>query len=204
MGAERWAAIKGYEGLYEVSNTGKIRSLDRLVSRPQGNFVKKGRILKCNLNNKGYFRVQLIDSSGGKKQLFVHRLVADAFIPHDACDNVVNHLDFNPQNNNVENLEWTTSMGNSQYSAERGRMINKVRSAKVAEMQRKNGRPVIGKNIITGEEITFRWLNECSSQGFQPSCVSNCCQNKRTKHKGYIWRYASPDEIERIKQLWGT
>lgn len=90
---EIWKPINGYEGLYEISNTGRVNSL---IS---------GRILKTYPNNKGYLYVRLT-KDGQHKAFSVHRLVANAFIPNTERMEQVNHIDGNKQNNYSENLEW--------------------------------------------------------------------------------------------------
>lgn len=110
--AEIWKSIPGFEGLYAISNMGQIKSLDRPG--------KPGRMLRHQTNSWGYHRVTLY-RDGSRQRLFVHRLVAEAFLPRiDGC-NVINHLDFNVNNNAASNLEWTTPKGNTRYSRAAGR-----------------------------------------------------------------------------------
>lgn len=189
--AEIWKPVNGYEGLYEVSNLGRVRSLPRDVAQKNGRVVHyRGRVLKSALNSHGYERVPLSDLSGHKKRLFVHRLVAAAFLQPGAGD-VVNHKDFDPRNNCVSNLEYTTLYGNYKYSEIRGRFkrTDQWRQHLATTLRRKFGKSIVGTNIVTGEEIRFPALNMCRDMGFQPSCVSNCCQGKRDTHAGYTWRY---------------
>lgn len=108
---EEWRNIREFEGWYQVSNDGKIRSLDRDII--DGRKIK-GKLLKQYVDEQGYKRVRLC--RGGKhfnKQ--VHRLVADAFIPNPFNLPVINHVDENPGNNRVENLEWCTVKYNVNY-----------------------------------------------------------------------------------------
>lgn len=111
---EIWKDIKEYEGLYQVSNLGKIRSLDRAVRKNYNKYVSKGKILKQEIRNT-YYTVQL--NKEGKRKVFqVHRLVAQAFIPNYNNYPIVNHIDENPVNNMVENLEWCTQKYNVCHS----------------------------------------------------------------------------------------
>ena len=104
---ELWQPIEGFEGVYEVSNQGRVRSLDRLVPAKAASLAtRKGKILKQRVTHKGYREVYLRRSTGYK--IFkVHRLVALAFVEGD-CSLTVNHKDLNKQNNCAENLEWAT------------------------------------------------------------------------------------------------
>ena len=108
---EEWRDVKGYEGLYQVSNKGRVKSLNRIDSR--GNKVNE-KILRPGKRNN-YLFVNLYKN--GKRKLYdIHRLVAQAFLPNPDNLPVVNHKDENKLNNNVENLEWCTQAYNVNYS----------------------------------------------------------------------------------------
>lgn len=112
---EIWKPIKGYEGFYEVSNTGKVRSLDRVVMtelHPGGKLVK-GQVLKNSVTRR-YNRVNLCVGNVRRKHR-VARLVAIAFIPNPYNKTQVNHIDENTLNDAVENLEWCTPKENCNY-----------------------------------------------------------------------------------------
>lgn len=188
---EVWKPVAGHEDHYEVSNLGNVRSLSGVVKRGCGYYFKNGRVLKQLANNHGYMYVYL--RFGVCKKSYVHRLVAEAFFPNrdPNANTVVNHIDFNPKNNRADNLEWTTDKGNVQHSLRAGRYERTdAWLSHLREYNEKNGKAVIGRSVFTGEEITFKCLNDCREAGFQPSCVCNCCQGKRRSHKGYTWRYA--------------
>lgn len=101
---EIWKDIKEYEGLYQVSNLGRVRSLDKKV----WNYTKKGRILKQHNNGHGYYNISLHNNDKTEKHAYVHILVAQAFIPNPNNYFQVNHKDFNKNNNCVDNLEWVS------------------------------------------------------------------------------------------------
>lgn len=103
LSMEIWRDIEGYEGLYQVSNEGRIKS------------IKKRKILSLFANHKGYLQTYLY-KNGEKKGFLVHRLVAEAFIPNPMNLPQVNHKDENKTNNSVENLEWCTNDYNINYS----------------------------------------------------------------------------------------
>ena len=190
---EIWKDIRGYENIYVISNQGRVASLNRMQTNKNGRTVRyNGKILTPRPNSKGYLRVQL-KRDGNSARHFVHRLVALHFVenPSPDCYSIVNHLDGNYLNNKADNLEWTTIYGNIQHAIQNGRM-NRTKEwlQHLRESNEKNGKSVIGTNVSTGEIVRFVCLNDCRQAGFQPSCVSNCCQGKRMSHKGYIWRYA--------------
>lgn len=117
---EEWKSVVGYEGLYEVSSLGRVRSLDRYDSN---NHFLKGRILRLCADTKGYLIVGLW-SNNKKKMYKVHRMVAQAFIPNPDNLPIINHKDENPINNNVDNLEWCDSEYNNNYGTARERARN--------------------------------------------------------------------------------
>ncbi len=202
---EIWKDITGFESVYQVSNQGRVRSLQRTETDTKGRAVKyKGKVLKQTPNSRGYLRVEL-KSNGKKERWLVHRLVAIHFVNNPMPDvyTVVNHLDSNFLNNNATNLEWTSMFGNAQHAIENGRMQRTEEWLKhLRESNEKNGTAVIGVNKQTNEKIYFVCLNDCRNKGFQASCVCECCTGKRKTHKGFEWRYATPEEIENLLSLW--
>ena len=120
---EEWRPIEGYEGLYEVSNTGRVRSLDKYDSM---NRFLRGRILRLFTDGLGYLRAQLYSNSK-RKSFLVHRLVAQAFIPNPDNLPQVNHRDENPSNDSVDNLEWCDGKYNVNY----GTRIDRIRDIRL-------------------------------------------------------------------------
>ena len=107
---EIWKDIKDYEGLYQISNYGRVKSLPRMMkSRKCEEIIKTPSVLP-----KGYLKVSLC-KNGKIKYFFIHRLVAEAFIPNENNYPCVNHKDCNTSNNNVHNLEWVTYEENNSY-----------------------------------------------------------------------------------------
>lgn len=122
---EIWKPIPEYEGIYEVSNFGNVRSVDRYLDCKIKNVNKhlwKGRIISQQKRKDGRLTVALYSHSK-RKRMLVHRVVADAFIPNPNNYPCINHKDENPANNKVENLEWCTYKYNNNYGtfAERRR-----------------------------------------------------------------------------------
>lgn len=152
MRAETWKPVAGYEGFYEVSNQGRVRSLDKLRVGSNGwvncTFHVRGRILKPYRTGKGegYQTVELHKNGKGKNKK-VHRLVAEAFLPNPDSLPEVNHIDGDKNNNSVNNLEWASGKDNIQHSYNTGLHPSgeQVRNAKLTQVQvnemRKEYRP---------------------------------------------------------------
>jgi len=122
---EIWMPVNGYEGLYQVSNLGRVRALERsrLVRDSHGGYMirtDQGRIVSQTDNGHGYLIVQL-RKDGRRKNHYAHRLVAEAFCANPDKKRVVNHKDYNTKNNQPENLEWVTTKENVCYSKHRMR-----------------------------------------------------------------------------------
>lgn len=117
---EEWRPVAGYEGLYEVSDLGRVRSLDRVVIHKwAGEAMKHGKVLslRSRRGRPGYCFAALYDGVSKKqKRMSVHRLVAICFIGNPSKKQMVNHIDGNPLNNSVSNLEWCTASENSIHS----------------------------------------------------------------------------------------
>lgn len=109
---EVWKDIVGYEGLYQVSNFGNVKSLEKYIVQKRRKYIKKESILKNNESPYGYLYVNLYKNGKGKG-FFVHRLVGIAFIPNPLKKPTINHIDGNKKNNCVCNLEWNTYLENN-------------------------------------------------------------------------------------------
>lgn len=108
---EIWKDIFGYEGYYQVSNGGNVRSVDRIDTR---GYKRTGKLIKPNKNSDGYLILRLY-KEGNKKMISIHRLVALNFIPLVDGKNIVNHIDNCVTNNSVDNLEWCTVIENIKH-----------------------------------------------------------------------------------------
>ena len=111
---EIWKPIAGFEGLYEVSNLGRVRSLDRVDDMGR---LRKGKIRKPNLDSRGYYLMVNLWKNGTPSMWLVHRLVARAFLPNEMKHKEVNHKDENKTNNCVSNLEWCDHIYNNNYGS---------------------------------------------------------------------------------------
>lgn len=164
--SEEWAQIKGYEGVYEVSNLGRVASI-------RGG---KRKILKPS-KPTGYFQV-VLSKNNSKRTYRVHRLVAEAFIPNPENLPVINHIDEVKTNNFVENLEWCTVKYNTNYGTGLSRSVD-GRSKEVVAYDQSG-------NIIH----RFKSIKEAGRNGFSSGHISSCCRGRRKSHRGLHWKYA--------------
>lgn len=174
---EVWKPIKGYEGRYEISNFGNVKSISYLC----GKNVKE---LKPFKDKDGYLTVNLF-SNGLRKTLKVHRLVAFHYIennrPQIALE--INHKDECKTNNHYSNLEWVTTKENNNYGTRKER----------ARISNTNGK--LSKKIIQYDLNGFivkEWNSIMEIQrecGYNHSMISFCCNGKRKRGYGYIWKF---------------
>ena len=179
MKNEEWRDVVGYEGRYQVSSMGRVKSLERKDCL--GRTVKE-RILKPVVRGKGYLKVGLC-AGGKKKHFFVHRLVCQAF--HDNPDNKpqVNHLNEDKKDNRACNLEWCTRRENCNHGTR-----NK-RSAK-------NRSKSVGQYTLDGELVKI-WPSATEAQRQVGFGQGNICQAANGKFKqvyGFTWKYVERKE----------
>ena len=182
---EVWKDIIGYEGLYQVSNFGNVRSLN--YNGTKGNI----RIL-TPLHNYGYLCVHL-SKDGFTKTVRIHRLVLEAFIPNPDNLPVINHKDENKTNNFVwvnedgsidpekSNLEWCTIDYNNKYNDRSKKACQKTNAQKQKQVK---------QMTLDGQLITI-WpsTREAERNGFSSDCIGRCCLGKQQTHRGYLWAY---------------
>ena len=179
---EEWRPVVGYEGLYEVSNTGQVRSLDKFDSL--GVFWE-GKLLS-KLKVRGYFMVKL-RKDGIQKMCSVHRLVAQAFIPNPLDLPQVNHRDENKLNNRVDNLEWCTAKYNMNYGTARERTINtKIKKGYVKE-----------ENVgLSKKEYKKKWNKE--HKCYNSDYYKKWRENNNDYHKK--WLESHPGYMDKYKK----
>lgn len=142
---EIWKTIQGYENRYEVSNLGRVKSLERI---DRYNRKIEEKILAPRKHTGGYLRVQL-----SKKDFYIHRLVAEAFIPNPENKSQVNHIDGNKRNNRVDNLEWNTPLENNLHAIRTG-LSKKDRDFMIKMANCENHKKAIAKRReFTKEQI---------------------------------------------------
>ena len=175
---EQWKPIKGFEG-YEVSNLGRVRSLDRIRKAAYGRTAQiKGIILSVAKNNTNDYLLVRLNSGGRQVHKLVHRLVAEAFVPNPNNLPQVNHKDENPQNNRWDNLEWCDQLYNNHYgTAIERRSITR-------------GKPV-AQYTRDGEFVArFASAREAASSiGKSQAAITRCCLGKYAQAYGFLWKY---------------
>lgn len=172
---EVWKSVIGYEGSYEISNLGRIRSLDRYRSK-DGIFLK-GVLRKPQMDSRGYYQIGLYKDSK-QKLVLLHRLVASHFIENPESKEQINHIDGNKLNNVSNNLEWCTRKENMVHASQ-SKLFNERTGTK-------NGRSKLDENSVIemrkrrkqGEKITS--LSKYYKVG--TSVVSSICLGKSWKH----------------------
>lgn len=180
---EIWKPVVGYEGLYEVSSFGRVKSLPIVLKRNSGSFKRGEKILSNQVGTHGRLEIS-ITKNGVPKRVSVHRLVAIAFIPNPDNKETVNHIDGNPKNNHVDNLEWMSVSDNIRHGFKNG----------LIPYMKKN-RKDISKPIIQltqdGEFVNeFPSIMEANRQlGFAHSNISIVLTGKNKLAYGYQWKF---------------
>ena len=170
---EIWKDIEGYEGLYQVSNLGRVKSL----------WFGKEKILKGGKDSSGYIFVVL--SKEGKIKYFqIHRLVASAFLDNSNNLPCINHINEDKTNNRVENLEWCTYQYNNNYGTHNERMA-KTKSIPILQFSKED-------NFIRKWESATQVERELN---FNEGNINKCCKGKQKSAYDYKWHY-------HYKSLW--
>lgn len=189
--AEKFKIIPNTDNRYLISTKGNIISLGRYTNNRNGEYFKKGKKLKKQINNKGYFYVYM-STSKGRIKMYIHRLVALTFIDNVNNKPYVNHIDCNPKNNSIDNLEWCTPKENTRHMISLNRnKRTEIWLNRLHKSTEKYKKPVIRINPNTLETKKYCFLNQVKIDGFRPGDVCRCCKGRTKTAGGYEWRYAN-------------
>lgn len=187
---EVWKDIKGYEGLYQVSNLGRVKSVTHDVVDSIGRHsVKEGRILSLRNSTKTGYPTINLTKNGKFKSFNIHRLVAEAFIPNPNNLPCVNHKDESRDNNCVSNLEWCTYKYNNTYGTASKR--RKISLTNYYEAHEEVLKPVVQYSVDGSLICEYKSIREAEKTlGLDVSSgISACCAGKLHTAYGYVWRY---------------
>ena len=178
---EIWKDIPGYEGYYQISNLGNVKSLPRkIIDRNNKIKVLSSRILKQHVNPSGHRQVTLFKNCKDNR-LYVHRLVAQCFIPNPNNLPFVNHKDQNPLNNNVGNLEWCTPAYNATYADA------------IEKRAKSNSIPIIQLDL--NGNIINEWPSAAvagRTLKLHDGDIGRCCKHKANTVGGFKWEFKYP------------
>lgn len=183
---EIWKDIKGWEGLYQVSSHGRVKSFRK----------KEPRLLSTCIGIHGYCVVLLHDGNGHRKNERVHRLVAQTFIPNPNNYPYINHKDEDKTNNHVENLEWCTAEYNSNFGTCKSRIGNS------------NSRPILKYDLEGNFIREYKSMSEAERiEGINHASICICCSGKVSYQCGYIWIYKGDEDtlqerVQRVKMVY--
>ena len=177
---EIWKDCVGLEGICQVSNMGKVRTLPYRYAWRGSYKTNKGQVLKPYKSKNTYQQVDIRN-----KKYYVHRLIAETFVPNPQNLPFVNHKDENPTNNSADNLEWCTHQYNIRYS------IEKVRRRNIEI----NGKHIYRIEIVSGKRFDYPYIGLVTKDGFNPKIVSAVCAGSyrgkiRNRYKNNLWFYA--------------
>lgn len=177
---EIWKDIQGYNGIYQISNLGRVKS-QRFWTGSR--YVYKERLLSPGVSKAGYLRVTLSKDKKSKNKN-IHRLVAEAFISNPRNLSCINHIDGNKLNNNINNLEWCTQKHNMQEAFKTG--LVKIPRGKYNHRARK----IIQKDLDGKVIKVWDYMTKITEElGFDYTNISKCCSGIYKKSYGYIWEY---------------
>ena len=177
-----WRDVKGYEGIYKVSEKGVVISLPRVVNGINNNVrFQKLYKMKIHQDKNGYWIVNLSKDYTNDLKL-LHRVIAEAFIPNPNNLPHINHKDENPSNYAIDNLEWCNHLYNMNYGTRNERVAAKNTNGKLSK-------PVL--QLDMQGNIIKEWISiaEAERNVFRQSGISNCCAGRIKTHKGFIWKF---------------
>ena len=190
---EIWKPIKNFEEFYEISNLGRVKKKERTYTNNLGYIVTFPEVISNGYFDGIKYKYFTLYKDGVRKNIKIHRLVAEAFIPNPENLPQINHKDENPFNNSVENLEWCTAEYNINYG-ERNKKSSETKLSKGYkwnETQRLSNQKRVRKldkdlNIL--EEFDSI-ISAAKSVNGDPGSIGNCCNRRSKSSYGFVWRF---------------
>jgi len=194
--AEKWKDINGYEGLYQISSCGKVKSLERYKKNPNKPIKVSEKLLKFAINRCGYYIVVL--SKDGKAHTYtVHKIVMENFYRKPFKNEVINHIDSNKQNNSIDNLEYVTQKENVRKAWANGLCENIRKHA--TNMEHKNAIPckaVVQKDLNGNLIATYVSVREAERKtGITSAQISHACNGRIKTTHNYIFEHLESERM---------
>ena len=182
---EVWRDVPGYEGIYQASNLGRIRSLK----------TKAKKVLKQNCNARGYYVVNLFDKEGKLSHVQVHRIIALTWIPNPDNKPTVDHIDRNKENNNVENLRWATSAEQNAYQTNTtwSRSVDTKFKVKCIETG-----DIFDNSAAAAHWVIDNDLTNSKTVGYVAERIRFCAREDMPKNKsafGLVWKFVQEGQV---------
>ena len=192
-----WKPVKNYEGLYEVSDLGLVKSLDRVHDLGNRKCLYRGKLMQARDNGMGYLRIKLSKNNKARR-VMLHRVIAEAFIPNPFNYKTVNHKDGNKKNNTISNLEWCTQKQNVKHAIKMGLIDIEKLKRRSSKIGKKTITKIAGHNSIsvfnTNTKTYYKSITEAAScNGLNRKKLSKMIHGKIVNKTSFI--------IEKYKTL---
>lgn len=184
---EIWKDIKDYRGYYQVSNLGRVKGIERIVYAGSGKYRKQYEKIMSNKKNNGNgYKIVSLNKDGISKNYYVHRLVAESFIPNLNNYPQINHKNENKSDNNINNLEWCTPKYNNCYGTRLERLSGFLVSNKI------NWKAILQIDDDNNIICRFDSIKQASKYfNISNQAISDCLRGKQNHSAGYKWKYAN-------------
>lgn len=193
---EEWRDVIGYEGLYQVSNLGRVKSLERCINRGSGVYRRNKIILRPQINGNGYLQVYLFKFGNKRKIKYIHQMVLEAFSENKYNLTCIDHIDGNPLNNCLSNLKYCTQQENmnNPIAKERWKKSMEVYVNSEDYINKQRYSQPHSKRVIQintdGSVKEYRSISEAArAVGSTVQAISHCCHGKCETSKGYKWKF---------------
>lgn len=190
---EIWKDVKGTDSNYQISNEGRVKSIDRVIQTSNNSRHYETHMLKPYLNTAGYWMVT-IKINGEWKKCRVHRLLAEAWIPNPDNKPCIDHINGNRSDNRIENLRWCTYKENSNFAIAHDRLVESHSNQTNEQLMK-----TVQQFTLEGELVAeYKSSKEAADAvGCTRNAITKACRNNE-KVKGYVWKYKEEEDAEEI------